>query len=794
MSQIELLLDRLLSQYKLGDPVRSLIEQAEPLIGSDTTARNLIVRVLEEYAAVGASATYDALLAQDYIRRPVTITEFMTSKKYAGGYGLGLHPKWHTWLANAFDPIKSNYEFILTGAIGCLTGNTKISLLNGTEVPIKDLPTDKDFYVYSCTPEGEIVPGHAHSARVTRKNAELVEVTLDNNESIRCTPDHPFMMRDGTYKEAKDLKSGDSLMPLYKRLSENRDGWLANHIKWVHPISNHKVLSVRHLDQREDVYDLTVEKYHNFALSSGVFVHNCGKTTVAVISMLYKIYLLSCLRDICNYFSMMKDSAFCFALFNVYVYKADENYTLMQNYVSNIPYFKEIFPARATHSKIALPALEFPTRISVVTGASQIHALGEQVIGFFLDEANFMKGDLDISEKGQAQKLYEAAYRRMTNRFQRRFDIPGLVVLCSSRQATDSWLEKRLSKVKEGGGTVVASFARWDVKPENFYCGKKFRVLIGDRFTSTRIVGEGEQIPIDAHVIEFPIEHRREVEEDPDGSIRDIAGISTVSENPLIHDRQGLYDLIDKGRLHPFTHPTFTISHLEPSSIEKYFNMESMFGVRMSLLVPRVDPEIPRHIHVDIGLTGDSAGIACCHIVPNSLPESPFIYVDFMLKIVPPGKVGHQIDLEAIRRFIVYLRNSGMRIGRVTYDGFQSAESVQMLQKVGFNTATLSVDRTDEPYLTLRQTMTEKRVSYYSYEPFLQEMIALKHFPMKRKVDHPDGASKDIADAVCGCVYSATLKGDLPSDMEIRSHAETVDDVMSGRMLMPVINTRKIGG
>jgi len=39
---------------------------------------------------------------------------------------------------------------------------------------------------------------------------------------------------------------------------------------------NHKVLSIKKLDYKEDVYCLQVEKYHNFAISAGVFVHNCG--------------------------------------------------------------------------------------------------------------------------------------------------------------------------------------------------------------------------------------------------------------------------------------------------------------------------------------------------------------------------------------------------------------------------------------------------------------------------------------------------------------------------------------
>ena len=39
--------------------------------------------------------------------------------------------------------------------------------------------------------------------------------------------------------------------------------------------NNHKVLLTKKLNYKEDVYCLTVEKYHNFALSSGIFVHNC---------------------------------------------------------------------------------------------------------------------------------------------------------------------------------------------------------------------------------------------------------------------------------------------------------------------------------------------------------------------------------------------------------------------------------------------------------------------------------------------------------------------------------------
>lgn len=99
----------------------------------------------------------------------------------------------------------------------CFTGDTKISLLNGTEVAIKDLVGVAKFWVYSCTPDGNIVAGRGHSARVARQDAELVAVTLDSGDVVRCTPDHRFQLRDGSYCEARTLAEGVSLMPLYRR-------------------------------------------------------------------------------------------------------------------------------------------------------------------------------------------------------------------------------------------------------------------------------------------------------------------------------------------------------------------------------------------------------------------------------------------------------------------------------------------------------------------------------------------------------------------------------------------------
>jgi len=59
--------------------------------------------------------------------------------------------------------------------------------------------------------------------QLTRRKAKIIKVILDNGEEIKCTPDHPFMLRDGAYKNAKDLKPQDSLMPIYAKLYNGKD-------------------------------------------------------------------------------------------------------------------------------------------------------------------------------------------------------------------------------------------------------------------------------------------------------------------------------------------------------------------------------------------------------------------------------------------------------------------------------------------------------------------------------------------------------------------------------------------
>jgi len=145
----------------------------------------------------------------------------------------------------------------------CFVGSTQVYLLNNTTPTLKEMSEHPENFVgkytLSINPETlGLEPDKIMAVGLTRRSSKLVRVTLDNGEEIDCTLDHKFLLRDGTYKEAQYLQSGDSLMS-----------------KLMECLLNHKVVIVQELPHLEDVYCLRTEKNHNFPLKAGVFVSNC---------------------------------------------------------------------------------------------------------------------------------------------------------------------------------------------------------------------------------------------------------------------------------------------------------------------------------------------------------------------------------------------------------------------------------------------------------------------------------------------------------------------------------------
>lgn len=95
----------------------------------------------------------------------------------------------------------------------CVTGDTLVYTVTGLQ-QIKDL-VGRDGYCFGWNEKEKRMGATKYrNARITRKNAEIWKLTLDDGSVLRATPDHMVMLRNGSYKQLKDLKKGESIMPI----------------------------------------------------------------------------------------------------------------------------------------------------------------------------------------------------------------------------------------------------------------------------------------------------------------------------------------------------------------------------------------------------------------------------------------------------------------------------------------------------------------------------------------------------------------------------------------------------
>jgi hypothetical protein len=94
---------------------------------------------------------------------------------------------------------------------GCFTSETMVLTSDGPKAigEMAEALKNGDYTVYTGwaidveTVEKIEVP--LRLPRMTKETDELVEIEFDNGHVIRCTPDHPFRLKDGSYVAAASL-------------------------------------------------------------------------------------------------------------------------------------------------------------------------------------------------------------------------------------------------------------------------------------------------------------------------------------------------------------------------------------------------------------------------------------------------------------------------------------------------------------------------------------------------------------------------------------------------------------
>jgi hypothetical protein len=573
-----------------------------------------------------------------------------------------------------------------------------------------------------------------------------------------------------------------------------------------------------------------------------------GKTSVAVLSILYKIHYLLCMKDPQTYHGLAPQTPIVFGLFNIYKYLAkDTSYGYLTNWSKLSPFFQEVKRAavetgcncwrcrmQRQHQghidDLQSGYISFPNHITIALGSSAIHALGQNLFGGLLDEADMGRSkSVSDDERSQVADMYGQVRSRIDSRFLQSGKNPGFLCLVSQVRGKDSFLEQHVRRVANDPHTHVTQYALWEIKDFNFAGQKQFKVIVGDqRIRSSIPKNEAEiQEALDKNlrVIDVPESLRGRFEYSIEDAIRDLAGIPTFGTDIFLPRRDKLYECIAAAtdREHPFTQEEVELS-IEPGDntmLEDFFDKTRCMVQRDKVSgswEPRWYPGAPRAAHIDLAQKKDCAGLAmgCLGDVRAVLRYDrdgrPYravdyvLFIDFALRI--RAVKGSEIDFAKIRQFLFYISDLGFPLSYVSYDGFESVDSRQIMSKAGFDVSLLSVDRKPDSYTSLRSVIYEGRFDMYEYEPFMFEVTRLVDKTLLKgsgpKIDHPRNGSKDVSDGVAGVnTRLMSLKEVLlpaPTERELQqrmsAHFKKQQTPIEERMLDPKewINPKRIRG
>jgi hypothetical protein len=194
-----------------------------------------------------------------------------------------------------------------------------------------------------------------------------------------------------------------------------------------------------------------------------------GKSTIALFTTAYQLYVLSCLKNPHGLFDLDPSSEIVFAFQSLTKDLAESiDYERFRAMLTDSPYFDQHFP----FNKKFKSEMVFPNRIVVRPLSGDVNAaIGSNIFGAILDEVNFMahveqsKSTVDGGLFDQAVEMYNSIVRRRKSRFMAAGGrLPGMVCLVSSKRYPGEFTDRKQLEAREEfsrtGKTGIFVYAR----------------------------------------------------------------------------------------------------------------------------------------------------------------------------------------------------------------------------------------------------------------------------------------------------------------------------------------------
>lgn len=433
----------------------------------------------------------------------------------------------------------------------------------------------------------------------------------------------------------------------------------------------------------KDVFE-SGSQYNQIIIDGGL---GSGKSTCGIFLMIRKLYELSCYKSIQGKFHLMDSALIVFLYFSLSKFQAKRTgFKQFKVTIDSIPYFRENFP----RDPKANDELRFPSNVYYLYGTGTGDAIGSNMICSLIDEGNFFGNSSgDSTDYSEVADLHRALVARQESRFLRDGKNESLSIVISSNTYKSSYTEE-LRKRSQTDPTIKCYRARtWDIKPKGTYSDQFFYVFCGTDKVDPFIIDDtldlisklniqlDPQQPVKDAIAKLPNELRTLVDEVPVDfknqyivnivkAIQDFSGFSVESSNTLFNNRNVFNACVDDTLPSLFSKSEFVIETMNdtPQNTIMYYLSGRQFS----------HPERPRFLHVDLGLSTDACGIACCYqsgIKVVDGIERPTYVFDFSIRIVPPP-APKKISIARTEEFLIYLRDKlHLQIGMISWDQFQ---------------------------------------------------------------------------------------------------------------------------
>lgn len=496
-------------------------------------------------------------------------------------------------------------------------------------------------------------------------------------------------------------------------------------------------------------------------LISAMWGKGSGKDSSVRVAALRVAYLLLCLKSPQKYFGL-----------------PEQDSIHMLNIATNAPQANRAFFAPmaravkrgwfADKADAKRDVIEFAKNVEAISGHSE--AEGQEGLNLILgvaDEIDGFKTKAESGRRGGAQ-LRESSTSAET--------ILDMLKTSASTRFPESYKRVAISYPRYLGSTIMKLVEESDKDIEEMG-DKSIYYASGPKATwevNPRVKGKEQ----------FANDYRK----DPKGSAAKYECKPTRATKPYFQNPEYFRSSVDRP-----TQPLTIDYELVTKTVRRggistdITSWEPKFTFAESF-VPK--PGAVYALHCDLAIVNDRAGIALSHVEKHEVVERvevdetgfetthqytlPVVKTDFVVSFEASKEVtpAREIQIRWTRELVFQLIHRGFNVGQVSHDGFQSVDTLQILESYGIPTTKRSTDLKPEMWKTLKDIVTDGRLKLPFSNLLLIELEALSDVGGGR-VDHPVNGSKDLADALAGSVEGALFLGGQEHTGETGAFFET---------------------